>query len=115
MTKQLETVLADWRERATHARLLRHPRDAELIEELVKEVADAAEPFMSWIGEADAVLFSGRSVPWLRARFAGWEREGVARWSVRGKRERQYLQIILPRRVDLDAVRGDATREAAHG
>jgi hypothetical protein len=115
VSRQIETVLADWREKASAARMLRHAHDAELIEELVKDVADAAEPFMTWLGEPDAVLYSGHAVPWLRARFNAWEREGLARWSVRGKRERQYLQCILPRRADLDAVRADAAREAAHG
>lgn len=113
--KSLETVLADWREKASAARMLRHPHDAELIEEFTKDVAEAGEAFMTWLGESDAVLYSGHSVPWLRQRFMTWEREGLARWSLRGRRERQYLQCILPRRADLDAIRADATREAANG
>lgn len=112
MTRSIEQVLADWRERASHARMLRHEHDAQMIEDITRDVAEAAEPFMTWIGEADAALYTGHATSWLRGRFAQWERDGLARWSVRGKRERQYLQVVLPRRVDLEAVRADAMRAA---
>ena len=115
MTERLREVLANWRERANHAHILRHEHDEQLINDIVDEVEKAARPFLEWLGESDAALYSGHSVSWLRSRFPGWERDGLTRWSVRGKKERQYLQVILPKRVDLDAIRGDALREASNG
>ena len=56
-------------------------------------IAKAAEPFLTWYSESDAMLACGRSKEWLRTRFARWERQGVAR---KVGQHRQYLAIILP-------------------
>ena len=82
-------------------------REAEIVEKVggtyqpravvavVDAIAKAAEPFLTWYSESDAMLACGRSKEWLRTRFARWERQGVAR---KVGQHRQYLAIILPMR-----------------
>lgn len=79
-------------------------------ERIVRRIAERAEPFITWLPEKDAALHSGKAVAWLRDRFPRWDRDGHARVGPTGGR--QYLEIVLPRRADLDAVRADAARAA---
>jgi hypothetical protein len=64
------------------------------------------------MSEPDAILASDHSGAWFRARFAAWERQGLARWNTRNKRERQYLAVIVPQRGHMARVRADAARAA---
>ena len=96
----LEQVLADARGDAQVLRRRGHGRDAELIEALCDQVAGAAEDYLRWISEEDAMLRSARSTEWLRGQFPEWERAGHAR-RVNGKR--QYRQVIVPMRANVTA------------
>jgi hypothetical protein len=55
------------------------------------------------------MLRSGRSRPFLRARFPEWEAEQMARLD---GRRRRYRACIVPRRANLDAAKA-AARVAA--
>lgn len=110
--KTLETLIADWREQASSCRRVKDERIAEVIEQIIDDMARGAEPFMTWIPESDAIIRSGHGTEWFRARYAMWERQGLARVSPTNKRHRQYLLCIVPVAVNLDAVRADARRAA---
>ena len=111
--KTLEQVLADTRGEIPVLR--RHGQHviADAIERLCDDVQEAAQPFMRWLSESEAQLRSHRSTEWLRKRFAGWERMGLARWNPHRPTQRQYLECAIPQDLNLDAVRADAAREAA--
>ena len=100
--KPLETVLADWREKASTLRSVRHQHDADLIDAFCDDVARAAEDYMSFLSETDAMLRSGKSVGWLRARFAEWLEQGHAE---KRKVVRYDRALVIPRRPDLEAAR----------
>jgi hypothetical protein len=104
--RPLETVLADWREKASTLRSVKHQHDAELIDAICDEVASAAEDYMRFLSETDAMLRSGKSAEWLRARFAEWASQGHAE---KRKTVRYYRALVVPRRPDLEAAR-DAGR-----
>jgi hypothetical protein len=114
MADSIEAVIADARSNAQVLRASGHERQADYIETILDRVARAAEPFTTWLSETDAVLRSGHSAPWLRQRFARWEKQGCARMNPTNKRERQYLEIVVPVRARLDAARA-AARRAARG
>ena len=101
MPKTLEQVIAEWRDLAAAAKRLRDERAAALILELLKDVSDAAEDYMTFYSERDAELRSGKSAHWLRARFRDWERQGHARKNARG--ERQYRALVVPQRGNASA------------
>lgn len=105
----LETVIADWREKANVLRACRRPHDAELVEEIVEQVAAAAEDFTRWIGEPDARMRSGKGLAWFRAQFPAWAEQGHARTNPRGVRE--YRLCVVPQRPHLSAAR-EAGRQA---
>jgi hypothetical protein len=98
--KSLEQVLADRRGDAAVLRANGHPHDAELIEKLCAEVAEAAHEFVTRLSEGEAMLRSGRARPWLRARFPEWEAEGNAWRGARG--ERTYRMLVIPRRANVE-------------
>ena len=102
MTRPLETVLADWREKAQTLRSVKHDHDADLIDALCSDVARAAEDYMRFVSESDAMLRSGKSAEWLRARFAEWAGQGHAE---KRKGVRYYRALVVPRRPDLEAAR----------
>lgn len=104
----LEQVLADYRGDAAVLRRRGHAKDAELIERLCDAVADAAEDFLTWLSEDDAMLRSGRSRAWLRAQFADWSRGGNAR---KDGARRVYRQAVIPQRANALSAR-EAGREA---
>lgn len=112
MTKQLETVLADWRERANGCRRVKDERVADLLDEVCADVADATEDYRKWLSEGDAMIRSGKGRYWLRARFGDWARNDLARWSPKNARAREYRALIVPQRTDLAALRADARRAA---
>ena len=93
MTATLEQVLADWRGQAQVLRLRKHQHDADLIEQICEDVAKSAQEYLEWVSEDDAIRRTRHKRPWLRARFAEWERAGHARYR---NRKREYRLIILP-------------------
>ena len=105
--KPLEVVLADWREKASTLRSVRHQHDAELIDAIVDEVSRAAEDYLRYVSEPDAMLRSGKSADWLRARFADWCEQGHAE---KRKGVRYYRALVVPRRPDLEAARDEGRR-----
>lgn len=105
----LEQVLTDWQGKAQVLRSTGHGHDAELVEQVCGDVRDAAENYLTWLSEPEAVLHSAHTVEWLRARFPQWEVQGLA--EKRGRR-RWYRLIALPRRANLDRAR-TAARIAA--
>lgn len=109
MTRSLEQVLADWREDAQILRKHGHGREAEQLERFSIDVARAAEDYLRWVSEEDAMLRSSKSREWLRSQFPEWERMGHARRE--GKR-RCYRLLVIPVRANLTAAAA-AGREAA--
>lgn len=66
-----------------------------------------AEEERRWLSE-DRCRRRGRSLRWLRQRFAGWEQVGVARWRD-GRRE--YHELVVPVQV-LELPASDAREQA---
>lgn len=108
MIGTLDQILADWRGDAAVLRRHGNEHDAELIEKLCHQVSRAAEDYLQWLSEEDAMLQSGHGGEWFRGRFAGWERDGHAR---RIGRKRYYRQVVVPRRANPEAAR-EAGRQA---
>lgn len=98
----LALILADLRSDAAVLRRSGHKSEADMCERIASDVAGAAEEWITFLSEADAIIRSGRSKGWLRGRFAEWERDGHAR--LVGK-VRQYRQAIIPRRYSLSDAR----------
>lgn len=76
---------------------------ADYVEGLLAKVKDAAEDFMTWLSEADAMLKSGLSERTLRRRFRDMLDCGTARYGVNRKRE--YLACGIPRSADVQQQR----------
>lgn len=96
----LAQVLADAREEAAVLRRNGAAFSIDRVEQFCDAVAAAAEDYLRFLPEPRARLYSGRSVAWLRARFAGWAEQGHAE---RRKGVRYYRVVVLPRRPDTDA------------
>jgi hypothetical protein len=111
VSKALETVLADWREKASTLRSVRHAHDAELIDSICDEVSRSAEDYLRFLDETDAMLRSGKSADWLRARFEEWSKDGHAE---KRQGRRFYRAVVIPRRPDLEAARAAGLR-GEHG
>lgn len=110
--RALEQVLADWRGDAQVLRRQRHDQEAEQIERFAVDVARAAEDYLRWLSEEEALLRSGRSRGWLRSRFPEWEREGHAR---RDRGRRLYRMVVIPQRANTLAAREAGRRAALNG
>ena len=80
MTNALESVLEEAREDAVKLRLHGHTAQAASIEHVVARITDAMGDYLDWLTEDEAALQSGRSVNWLRGRFAEWESTDKAQW-----------------------------------
>lgn len=100
MADSIERVIADEREQAAILRANGHQTDARIIERVCERVAESLREYLTWLSEPDARLRSGRSVEWLRGRFAEWASEGMA--EVRGGR-RYYRAVIVPMRAHTSA------------
>jgi hypothetical protein len=109
-TPPLESVLADKREDAAVLRRLGHAHDADLIEGICDAFAAAAEDYLRWLNEGDAMLQSGWSADKLRRQFPAWERLGHAQYD--DKRRRIYRQLIVPHRANTIAARERGRRAA---
>jgi hypothetical protein len=105
----LDQVIADARGQAAVLRTYGAEPVADALERLCDRFAEASAPFREFMNEQEAMLASGKSQKWLRDRFPEWERRNLARM-VRGRRE--YLKVVVPQDLNLDAVRADARRAA---
>lgn len=114
----LETMLADWRQRAQLLRAEGHPVQAGTYDRACEEIGGVMRPFLTWLSESEAQLRSGWSVERLRSAFPEWEEMGCARKSGDGRRaKRQYREFIVPARVlEADArqagLRGGSLKKA---
>ncbi|MGN6109519.1 MAG: hypothetical protein ACTHU0_30710 [Kofleriaceae bacterium] len=89
----LAQVLADARGEAAVLRRRGHRTEADAIDELCEKVQAAAEDYLHFIPEAEALL-RGAKRAWLLRNRLGWQQDGHAR-RVAGKWE--YRAILLPR------------------
>lgn len=108
MTRTLEDVLGEVQDELP---VLRKHGQAQLADTLAKfaaDVRDAAEDWLTWLDEDDAMLRSDHSRKWLRARFPEWLEQGHARWH---QAKRQYRQAVVPQRGNPHAAR-EAGRRA---
>lgn len=109
----LEQAVADIRERVMMLRVEGHPVQAASVERALDEILATLPEYLAVLSEREAVDYSGRSVDYLRARFARWEARGLADW--RG-RMRVYRQCVLEHHGNVSAAREAgrrAGREAA--
>lgn len=100
MSTKLRDVLADALSDADALARLGHEHDARLIQGIVANVTRAAEPWLTFLSETDASLFTGWSIYKLRRRFYELESRGFA---YREARTRFYCEALLPRRADIRA------------
>ena len=107
--RDLATVIADWRGEAAVLRRRGDNRTALLLEQCAEEAVLAAESYLLWLSETDAMLRTGRTREWLRSRYEGWAAEGHAK---KTGRDRQYRAVMLPRRAAVVEAR-EAGRQAA--
>lgn len=105
-------MIADWRASAQASRRTGHASTAELVEQILREVAAAAEEYLRWLSEDDAMLRSGKRRAWFRKRFAEWERAEMAR---RAGRKREYRMLIVPQSADTLSARDAGRRAGAEG
>ena len=107
MSDSLEQVLADERGSAQVLRAAGHTREADNIDRLLDRVRSSAIDYLDWLTEGEARLRSGKSVEWLRARFAVWAAAGHAKAD---GRRRLYRQLVIPRRANESAARESGRR-----
>jgi hypothetical protein len=109
----LAQVIADAREEAQVLRANGAGMAPDRLHQLLDDVTEAAEEYLTWLTENDASIRSGYSLVWLRSRFPAMQREGHAR--LNGK-ARQYRACAVPRRANtaMAAVKGrEAARKSA--
>lgn len=94
----LNAVLQAWLADAALIASYGMEREAGIIGAVVRDVEEAAEAYLRFISEKDAMLRSGHTDEWLRMRFEAWEREGNARKNPSNSRERQYRMFVVPPR-----------------
>lgn len=92
----LGQVIADAREEAAVLRRAGNTGQAEYVEQLLERVTAAAEDYLVWLNESDAMIKSGLAQRTLRRRFRELLDCGLARYN--DKRERQYRAIAVPPR-----------------
>lgn len=107
MSESLDQVLTDAREQAQILRFHGHHDQAAALEKFVARVKQSASEYLAWLTESEAMLYTGRSVEWLRSRFRGWESRGLARYE---HRRRHYRRIALEHRGNADAARAAGER-----
>ena len=96
MADTLEQVIADAREEAAVLRRAGNVGQAEYVEQLLDKVSTAAEDYLLWLNESDAMIKSGLAERTLRRRFRELQDCGLARYNDR--RERQYRAVAVPPR-----------------
>jgi hypothetical protein len=117
--KSLEQVIADRRSDADALARNLDARIAGILRNVLDEVEASARDYLTFLSEADAMLWSGKGAGFLRGRFTDWEKAGHAK--LKG-RARFYRAIVLPRRMQIveemvkardEGRRGVADKEAA--
>ena len=76
---------------------------------IVDRVKTAAEDFITWMEEDDAMLRSAHQRRWFRNQYPTWAAEGNAK---RENGKYLYRMLIVPQRANLSAAR-EAGRDAA--
>lgn len=109
MSETLEQVLADLRDEAQVLRKHKDARVADVIDDIVDRVKGAAEDYITWLEEDDAILRSAHQRRWFRQQYATWAAEGNAKTEA-GRY--YYRQIIVPQRANASAAY-EAGRQAA--
>ena len=112
LQRTLEQLLADWRGDAQVLRRQGHERDADSLERCAEDVSGAAEEYLMWLSEEDALLRSGRSVSWLRKQFPEWDQAGHAR---REGGRRYYRMLVVPQRANTVSAQEAGRRAALEG
>jgi hypothetical protein len=107
---ELNQLLADYRGEAAVLRKNGHKDQAESIERVCDAVAEATESYRRFLGEADALLYSGKAKKTLRRLYPELAAQGNAHQDAKGRR--YYREMCLPRRVSDDALLDDAQRAA---
>lgn len=102
----LAQVVADAREEAAVLRRSGNSGQAEYVEQLLERVSRAAEDYLRWLSEPDAIIKSGLAERTLRRRFRELQDCGLARWNA--KREREYRACAVPPRPNIAAARARA-------
>lgn len=105
----LEQVLADWHGKADTLRRTQAHVTPDTLERCLRDVETAAEPYLRWLNEVDAHLYSGRSLRWLRGEYPRLAVTGGAK-RVHGKRF--YRMAVLPVKPNVEAVLAQAERDA---
>lgn len=100
MTDTLEQVLSDLRGEAAVLRKHGDARVADVMDGVVERVKAAAEDYITWLEEDDAMLRSAHQRRWFRAQFATWAAEGNAK---KEAGRYHYRQIIVPQRANASA------------
>lgn len=103
MSESLEQVLIDAREELNGIAVGSSAVKIEYVDALIDRVREAADPFITWLSESDAMLKSGLSERTLRRRFREMLDCGTARHGRNGARE--YLAKCIPPRPNLAAAR----------
>ncbi len=98
--ERIELILSEERVRAAVLRDCGHVTQAQMIERLCSRVESSLRDYLAWLPEREAARISGRSVRWLRARFAEWHAGGHAYKEGRGRR---YRALVIPRSKQLPA------------
>lgn len=95
-TIDLAQVIADAREEAAVLRRSGNVGQAEYVELLLDRVSRAAEDYLTWLNEGQAIIKSGLAERTLRRRFRELQDCGLARYNA--KREREYRACAVPPR-----------------
>lgn len=103
----LNQVLADAREKSA---VLGHTGSStvssQFLDDLLEQIRDAAEDYLTWLSEDKAYLKSGLSYRTLRRRFRELLDCGLARYSAQGHRE--YRSCAIPPRPDVASAKAAA-------
>jgi hypothetical protein len=105
----LEHALADWRGKAETLRRTQAHVTPDTLERCLRDIEQAAEPYLRWLNEVDAHLYSGKSLRWLRGEYPRLAAAGDAR-KVHGKRF--YRMAVLPVKPNVEALLAQAERDA---
>ena len=116
MPGDLGSIVASAREDVQLLKRMGNAQQAAYIEQLLDQIRDAAEDFLTWLSEDKAYLKSGLSHRTLRRRFRELMDCGMARYSERG--EREFRSCAIPPRADATAAKaaglaGESLRRTA--
>lgn len=81
------------------------------VERAIADLTTALVDYLAWVPEPLAIE-RGYTGPWLRKRFASWERQGYARRNPRNLKERQYRGCLVLVDATADAEAAAARRAA---